>query len=223
MAVAVAVNAGPAGEARVPITGAGALLGERAAALERLRGLSSSSAAQYEAVYAPLLVALAGYVQRVPCARLPRHTILDARLRAAERALARRRGAILPPGAGSERAAREADLWTYTVFGLALLHRLAGEFAPWSIALWSVHDRPLGRWQPQTAPRGLARVPGVAAYSVRPAADPPGADWTPLLAGALLPEVALNWLWREPRVMSVWHRSLTVDLPPEIALLFADP
>jgi hypothetical protein len=220
-AVGLVVSAAP-GAGRLPIAPARVLLAEQAGPLERVRALSACSAVQFEAVYAPLLSALADYVQRLPCARQPEQTILHARLRAAERALARRRGAILPPDAGSERVAREADLWTYAVFSLALLRRLAREFAPWSIVLWSAHDRPLGRWQPRSAPCGLAGVKGVAAYSLRPETGPPGADWTPLVAGALLPGAALNWLWREPGVMSVWQQALSSDLPPEIAPLFAD-
>lgn len=208
---------------RVPIAPARALLDERRDALARLHALSGSSATQFEAVYQPLALALAGYVQRLPAAGDGRQTILAARLRRAEVVLARRRGVLLPPGAEPERVARQADLWTYALFGLALLRRLAREFAPWTVALWSAEGRPLGVWRPQAAPRGPARVAGAAAYSVRPNPDPPDADWTPLVVGALLPAAGLNWLWREPDVLRAWSRALVAELPAELAPLFVDP
>ena len=207
---------------QVPIAPARTLLAERRDALARLHALSGSSATQFEAVYQPLALALAGSVQRLPVAGDGRQTILAARLRRAEVVLARRRGVLLPPGAEPERVARQADLWTYALFSLALLRRLARDLAPWTVALWSAEGRPLGVWRPPTAPRGLARVAGVAAYSVRPSPDPPGADWTPLVAGALLPEAGLNWLWREPDVLRAWSRALSAELPAELAPLFVD-
>ena len=109
---------------------AATLLAPHDARLERLRQQASCSAVQFEAVYAPLLERFAEYVQRVPCAAQPECTILESRLAAAERSLARRRGAILPRNAGPEHVAREADLWTYVLFSAALLRCLAAEFAP---------------------------------------------------------------------------------------------
>ena len=208
---------------RALIAPAQALLDEQRDALVRLHALSGSSATQFEAVYQPLALALAGSVQRLPATGDGRQTILAARLRRAEIVLARRRGVLLPPGAEPERVARQADLWTYALFGLALLRRLAREFAPWTVALWSAEGRPLGVWRPAAAPRGPARVAGAAAYSVRPNPDPPGADWTPLVAGALLPAAGLNWLWREPDVLRAWSRALVAELPAELAPLFGDP
>ena len=207
---------------QVPIAPARTLLAERRDALARLHALSGSSATQFEAVYRPLALALAGYVQRLPAAGDGRQTILTARLRRAEVVLARRRGVLLPPGAEPERVARQADLWTYALFSLALLRRLARAFAPWTVALWSAEGRPLGGWRPAAAPRGWAQGAGAAAYSLHPNPDPPGADWTPLAVGALLPAAGLNWLWREPEVMSAWSRALVAELPAELAPLFVD-
>ena len=215
-----AVSGAPA--PRALIAPAQALLDEQRDALARLHALSGSSATQFEAVYQPLALALASYVQRLPVAGDGRQTILAARLRRAEVVLARRRGVLLPPGAEPGQVARQADLWTYALFSLALLRRLARDLAPWTVALWSAEGRPLGVWRPPTAPRGLARVAGAAAYSVRPSPDPPGADWTPLVAGALLPEAGLNWLWREPDVLRAWSRALSAELPAELAPLFVD-
>ena len=115
---------------RIALQPAATLLAPHDARLERLRQQASCSAVQFEAVYAPLLERFAEYVQRVPCAAQPECTILESRLAAAERSLARRRGAILPRNAGPEHVAREADLWTYVLFSAALLRCLAAEFAP---------------------------------------------------------------------------------------------
>ncbi len=205
--------------ARIAIVEAATLLTERAEPLARLRELSNSSGSQFEAAYAPLLAAFAGYVQRLPDEGA--QTLLDARLDRAATVLARRRGMILPPGVEPERAAREADAWTYALFGLALLRGLGGALARWAVALWAADGRSLGRWRPHTEPRGLSRVKGAVAYTACPNDAPPGADWTPLVAGALLPEPGLNWLWREPGVMAVWQQALiAADLPAEIGGLF---
>lgn len=208
--------------ARVAIAAPEALLAERASAVARLRHLAGCSDAQFSAAYAPLLAAFAGYVQRLPDAA--GDTLLDARLARAAGVLSRRRGAVLPPGAEPEQAAREADAWTYALFALALLRGLGTALARWAVPLWSADGRALGRWRPQTEPRGLSRVAGAAAYAALPTDEPPGADWTALVAGALLPADGLNWLWREPAVAAVWHRALvSAELPPEIAGLFAVP
>ncbi len=206
----------PANGPRTPIVSAAVLLAEQGARLERLRLWSSSSTVQFEAVYAPLLERFAEYVQRVPCATQPAVTILERRLDAAEHLLARRRGAILPLDAGPEQVAREADLWTYVLFSAALLRRLAAEFAPWAITVWSSQRRPLGRWRPHIAPRGLARMPQAAAYDAQPSDEPPGADWTPLLVGTLLPSAASNWLWREPAVHAAWRHLFLGDSPADL-------
>jgi len=204
---------------RIAIQPAATLLAPHDAQLDRLRQQASCSAVQFEAVYAPLLMGFAEYVQRVPCPTQPDITILQSRLRAAERTLARRRGAILPRNAGPEQVAREADLWTYVLFSAALLRRLAAEFAPWAITVWSSARRPLGRWRPQVAPRGLAHMPQAAAYAVQPSIDAPGADWTLLAVGALLPPAASNWLWREPHVHAVWRPLFLGDPPAELTSL----
>ena len=212
----VVVSAAPAAPERVEILEPEALLAGRAAAVAKLRHLAGCSPAQFDAAYAPLLAAFARYVQRLPDAGGT--TVLDARLARAATALARRRGLILPPGADPERAAREADAWTYALFALALLRGLAGALAPWAVALWAADGRPLGRWRVQTEPRGFSRVAGAGAYSAHPCDEPPGADWTPLVAGALLLPAGLNWLWREPGVMAVWQKGLlSAELPPAVA------
>ena len=213
------VTAPPERGARIAIVEAAILLAERAEPLARLRELSNSSGSQFEAAYAPLLAAFAGYVQRLPAEGAP--TLLDARLDRTAAVLARRRGMILPPGADPERAAREADAWTYALFGLALLRGLSGALAPWAVALWAADGRSLGRWRPHLEPRGFSRVKGAVAYTAGPNDAPPGADWTPLVAGALLPAPGLNWLWREPGVMAVWqHALIAADLPAEFGGLF---
>lgn len=214
------MRAASLGDERLPIVPASVLLADQGEVLARVRLLSACSPVQFEAVYAPLLTAFTEYVQRVPCPVQPTQTILQVRLQAAERALARRRGVILPLDVGPEQVAREADLWTYVVFSGALLRRLADEFSPWAITVWSADERPLGRWRPQATPRGLARMRHAAWYRVRRVTEPPSADWTPLMVGALLPDTALNWLWREPRIMGVWQQLLHNHPLPEIDPLF---
>ena len=91
---------------------AATLLAPHDARLERLRQQASCSAVQFAAVYAPLLERFAEYVQRVPCAARPECTILESRLAAAERILARRRGAILPRNAWKAEAEAPPCPWS---------------------------------------------------------------------------------------------------------------
>lgn len=193
---------------RMPIQTPAQVLTAYAASLARVQTLSGSSVTQFTAVYTPLAQALAGYVQHLPCVYRTDHSLLSARLEQAAQVLLRRQGVLLPPGAPPERLAREADLWTYVAYSVALLRGLAADVAPWTITLWSLDDTARGVWQPWTAPRGLATV-DAAAYRVRRALHPPGADWTPLLVGALMPPAGLNWLWREPAIWQVWQQALT--------------
>lgn len=204
----------------MPIQTAAQVLAAHMGSLRRVQTLSGSSPTQWEAVYHPLAEALAGYVQHLPCADRADASLLGARLQQAERVLRRRSGGFLPPGAPPERIAREADLWTYVAFSVALLRGLAGDLAPWTITLWSAEDTARGVWQPWTAPRGLATVDAVA-YRVRRHLHPPGADWTPLVVGVLMPVTGLHWLWREPAIWPVWQQALTaVELPQPLQPLF---
>ena len=205
----------------IPIQTAAELLAPQAVSIDRLRRLSGGSDVQFAAVYAPLLAGFAEYVQQVPDAGQPERTLLQARLHAAERTLARRRGAILPLDAEPEQVAREADLWTYVLFAAALLRELATALAPWAITVYAPRQQPLGRWQPHLAPRGFAKLPHAVAYQVRRSGETPGPDGTPLMIGARLPEAAWNWLWREPRVFAAWqhlfHGRPRPDLDPLLA------
>ena len=219
--MALAVKPAPAPERR-PILPASALL--EAAAVERLHAASGSSATHFEAVYRPLLHAVAEYLQQLPDPAQPAITGLDARLHTAATALHRRRGRLLPPGAPAERLAQEADLWTYAVFSLALLRRLGLAVTAWRITLWSAHDQPLGVWRLWETPRGLAHVPRAAVYQAHPALHPPRTDATPLLVGALMPPAGLHWLWRAPAVLDAWRGALYAPAWSALfAPLFSEP
>jgi len=199
---------------RAPILPASALLD--AVAIQALYAGSSSSATHFNAVYRPLLHAVAEYLQRLPDPEQPAIPLLEARVRTAAEGLRRRRGRLLPPGASAERIAEEADLWTYAVFSLALLRRLGPAVTAWRITLWSAQDQPLGVWRLWDTPRGLARVPRAAAYQVQPAPHPPRADATPLLVGALMPPAGLHWLWRAPAVLDAWRAALQAPSWPAL-------
>ena len=219
--MALAVKPAPAPERR-PILPASALLD--AATVQQLHAASGGSATHFEAVYRPLLHAVAEYLQQLPDPAQPAITGLDARLHTAATALRRRRGRLLPPGAPAERLAQDADLWTYAVFSLALLRRLGPAVTAWRITLWSAHDQPLGVWRLWETPRGLAHVPRAAVYQAQPALHPPRTDATPLLVGALMPPAGLHWLWRAPAVLDAWRGALYAPAwPPLFEPLFSEP
>ncbi len=207
---------------RIPILRASELLDQRQEAVKRLHGGSALSETQFRVLFWPLLLAFAESVQTLPKGEPGQRLILDLRLQRAERVLRRRRGVILPPGADSEQVARAEDLWTYAVFSIALLRQLAREMDFWKITLWSAHDQPLGCWAPHKAAKGLAWVKEAQFYRLERATLSRG-DWTPLMVGALMPQAALNWLWREPEVFDVWQKALSrPDLPEWIQPLFLD-
>ena len=103
----------------------------------------------------------------------------------------------------------------------SIVRQIGAALAPLAVVLWSSSGQALGRWGPELQPRGLAHVRRAAAYSVDPV--PPGLsrDWTWLVAGALLPDTARNWLWREPAVFDLWKQALVAPaLPASLRGLF---
>jgi hypothetical protein len=209
-------------QARRLIQPASALLDT--ATVQALHAASGSSAIHFAAVYQPLLQAVAEYVQQLPDPGQPTRTVLEARVHAALGGLRRRRGRLLPPGAPAERIAQETEVWTYAVFSLALLRGLAPVVTAWRVTLWSAQAQPLGVWRLWDAPGGLAQVPRAAAYTVQPALNPPEADATPLLIGALMPAAGLHWLWRAPAVGDAWRAALRAAAWPALLQpLFSEP
>jgi hypothetical protein len=207
------VNAPAPGE-RAPIQDGARVLADWPVLLERVQTLSGVSDQQFAATYQPLLLAWATYLQHLPDPAGAGVTLLETRLRQAEIVLARRRGVILPMGGDPEQAARQADVWTYAVFSVALLRQIGAALAPLAVALWSSRGQALGRWGPELQPRGLAHVRRAAAYSIYPAPAGASQDWTLLMAGALLPDTARNWLWREPAVFDLWQQALVAPALP---------
>ena len=140
-----------------PILSASELLGQRQETVNRLKGWSALSETQFDVVFLPLILAFAGYVQALPHGE--QGTILDVRLQQAERVLRRRRGVILPSGAEPEQIAREEDLWTYAVFSIALLRRLARDIDAWEITLYSAHHQAPASCTCHLAAGGTGRRP----------------------------------------------------------------
>lgn len=198
-----------------------ALLHPHSAQIGAIYALAGCSERQFQPVYLALLNVLAGYLQTLPAPTQPAITLLAQRLTAAQSVLFRRRAILLPVGEAPENSAQSADLWTYLVFCLALLYGLARDLDAWVITVWAQHER-LGPWRPSLAPRGLLSVPKATHYSVHPAPIRPTADWTALVAGALMPTVGLQWLWRDPLAASAWMQALRSDLPAVLQPLFAD-
>ncbi len=200
------------------------LLAERRRNAGATAGAVERSAVQFEAVYAPLLAALAGYVQRLPARRDRRTTFWTRGWRRPSACLARRRGMILPPSAEPERAAREADLWTYALFGLALLRGLAGAFAPWAVALWSADGGRSDAGVRTSNRAGLARVTRARRPTPRGPRRRAGADWTPLVAGALLPRRDSTGCGASPGSWRSGNTALiAADLPPRSAVCSMTP
>lgn len=199
----------PAGATAVAT--AAALLADHKATLAALYQLTGTSAAQFDALYRPLVERLAEWVQRLPSLIEPKQTLLSERLFSAERALSRRRGVFLPPGAEPERIAYEADVWTYAVFSIALLRALGPTLAHWQVTLYVPQQQ--WRWLPWQASMQEA---GAQYYHVKRRNLANERDTTPLIAHHMVPALAQNWLWDNPTVWTTWTQALSTSQPPGV-------
>ncbi|MCB0121085.1 MAG: TraI domain-containing protein [Caldilineaceae bacterium] len=193
------------------------MLAEHEATITSLYERSDTSAAQFEAVYQPLIVRLAEWVQRLPSQNRTQPTLLAERLNSAQRALSRRRGVFLPPHAEPERIAHEADVWTYAVFSIALLRALGPTLAHWQVTLYSPQQH--WRWLPWQVSLSAS---GAVYYHVKRRIPAYAHDTTPLLANRLVPPLAQNWLWDNPTVWAVWAKALSEPQVPAVLTALLD-
>jgi hypothetical protein len=100
--------------------------GNRQAIVRQIREEVGVPAKHFEQLYQGLIERFAELVQLLPASENHHHAhsggLLDHSLDVAQKAVAIRRGHLLPPGAEPEEVARASDRWTYAVFSAGLLH-----------------------------------------------------------------------------------------------------
>lgn len=186
--------------------------GNRQAIVRQIREEVGVPAKHFEQLYQGLIERFAELVQLLPASENHHHAhtggLLDHSLDVAQKAVAIRRGHLLPPGAEPEEVARASDRWTYAVFSAGLLHDVGKAVLLGDIEQFS-GGKSLGSWIGWSGPmRGTER------YRFRFAAGRRYEDYPlvgPFLARALVPEVAITWLGSDRALMSLWIAALAGD------------
>ena len=204
----------PPVEGTLPVLDAGALLRPHRSQLATIRQLVGVPRAHWEAFYATVFEAYAGFVQQLPASEAHHHAgpggILVHGLEVVREALKLRRGRLLPPGAAAEELAARQDLWTYATATGALLHDIGKPVTDQRVRLYDRQGRELGHWDPWAGPlpavAGWYRVEFVRERRYRFHERVP-----PLLVRFILPQRGLSWLASDPEVFAAWLATISGD------------
>jgi len=196
------------------VLGADALLHPHRPQLAAIRQLVGVPRAHWEAFYAVLFKAYAGFVQQFPASEAHHHAgpggMLAHGLEVVREALKLRRGRLLPSGAAAEELAARQDLWTYATTTSALLHDIGKPITDQRIRLYDRQGRDLGHWDPWAGPLSLDaswyRVEFVRERHHRFHELVP-----PLLVRFILPQRGLSWLASDPEVFTAWLATISGD------------
>jgi len=124
----------------------------RAIVMKRIARLAGLPEEDFLSLYHEVTVGFAEFVQLMPASENHHHArfggLLDHSLDVAERALALRRGVLLPPGRPPEVVARAADKWTYAVFLAALFHDVGKPATDLDVHLYDLSGASCGAWIP---------------------------------------------------------------------------
>ncbi|HEC17125.1 MAG TPA: hypothetical protein ENI99_11230, partial [Sedimenticola sp.] len=204
----------PPVEGALPVLDAGTLLRPHRSQLATIRQLVGVPRAHWEAFYATVFEAYAGFVQQLPASEAHHHAgpggMLVHGLEVVREALKLRRGRLLPPGAAAEELAARQDLWTYATATGALLHDLGKPVTDQRVRFYDRQGRKLGCWDPWAGPlpvtAGWYRVEFVRERRYRFHERVP-----PLLVRFILPQRGLSWLASDPEVFGAWLAAISGD------------
>jgi len=204
----------PPVEGALPVLDADALLYPHRSQLATIRQLVGVPRAHWEAFYATVFKAYAGFVQQLPASEAHHHAgpggMLVHGLEVVREALKLRRGRLLPPGAAAEELAARQDLWTYATATGALLHDIGKPVTDQRVRFYDRQGRELGHWDPWAGPfpavAGWYRVEFVRERRYRFHERVP-----PLLVRFILPQRGLSWLASDPEVFAAWLATLSGD------------
>lgn len=194
-------------EGMLPVLDPEALLLSHRPLVAAIRQLVGVPHAHWEAFYATMFEAYAGFVQQLPASEAHHHAapggMLAHGLEVVREALKLRRGRLLPSGAVAEELAARQDLWTYATATAALLHDIGKPVSDQRVRLYDRCGREFAWWDPWTGPMppeaGWYRVEFVRDRQYRFHERVP-----PLLVRFILPQRALSWLASDPEAFAAW-------------------
>lgn len=204
----------PPAEGTLPALDPVALLQPHRLQLAAIRQLVGVPRSHWEAFYATVFEAYAGFVQQLPASEAHHHAgpggMLAHGLEVVREALKLRRGRLLPSGAAAEELAARQDLWTYATATSALLHDIGKPVTDQRVRLYDRQGRELCWWDPWAGPLshevGWYRVTFVRERRYRFHEQVP-----PLLVRFILPQRGLSWLASDPEVFAAWLGAISGD------------
>lgn len=205
-------QSGPPVEGALPVLDSATLLHPHRPQLAAIRQLVGVPRAHWEAFYATVFDAYAGFVQQLPASEAHHHAgpggMLAHGLEVVREALKLRRGRLLPSGATAEELAARQDLWTYATATAALLHDIGKPVTDQRVRLFDRQGQELGQWDPWTGPLSLDgnwyRVAFVRERRYRFHEQVP-----PLLVRFILPQRGLSWLASDAEVFAAWLATIS--------------
>lgn len=199
-------------QSRFEILSADQLLDQHSDRMGVIRRHVGVPKAHWNALYDPVFKAYAYFVQQCPASEAHHHAgaggLLQHGLETVEKALALRRGKLLPPGASAEELAAKQDVWTYATATAALLHDIGKPLADQRLQLYDEAGKDIGDWNPW---KGFI-APPAAAYHVRFVR---GRRYRlhpripPLLSHLLIPEMGMTWLAEDLDVFEAWLATIS--------------
>ncbi len=197
----------------LPVLPPGELLAHRCAAVNRIEELAGTTPAHFEQYYLDTLHRFACWSQQRPAS--PNHYahpggLLDLAMETAAAALKIRQGHLLPPGAPPEEAVLKKDLWTFSVFTLALLGEAIKPTSEQTVTLFGETGSRI--WNPWSST--ISDDPAVRWYRVEFNREndlniPESASL--MLANLIIAPVGLAWLSSDPHAFSAWLAYLSGD------------
>lgn len=197
---------------RFEILSADQLLDQHSDRMGAIRRHVGVPKAHWKALYDPVFKAYAYFVQQCPASEAHHHAgaggLLQHGLETVEKALALRRGKLLPPGASAEELAAKQDVWTYATATAALLHDIGKPLADQRLRLYDESGKDLGDWNPWN---GFIAPPAVSyevrfvrgrRYRLHPRIPP-------LLSHLLIPEMGMTWLAEDLDVFEAWLATIS--------------
>lgn len=200
------------GNAIFPLASGAELLREpnRRALAARIATHVSVPHAYFERLYLSALHNFAAFVQLMPASEAHHHAglggLLDHSLDVAEKALALRRGRLLPENEDPERISRQHDLWTYAVFSVGICHDVGKVVTDQSVERFDQRGRSLGLWNPWLGP-----MRDTAYYRmtfVRGREYARHELVAPVIARLILPEAGIAWLGADREAIGQWVAAL---------------
>ena len=174
--------------------------------ISRIAALVSVPQPHFREFYVGTLEAFATFVQQLPASEAHHHAglggLLNHSLEVAEKALALRRGYLLPPNADPSVVSRQADLWSYAVFSAALYHDVGKAVIDQAVYRFDARRRPLGLWNPWRGP--MTDTDYYRVTFVRDRQYSRHALVGPFVARTIMPDTAIEWLGSEREVIAAW-------------------